>query len=47
MALIAVARQDHSPHWRERFTKPAPLQADATPMLAMTHRLSIGCQNWN
>ena len=24
--LIAVARQDHHPHWRERFTEPAPLQ---------------------
>ncbi len=38
--LIAVARQDHHPHWRERFTEPAPLQADATPMQAMTHRLT-------
>ena len=38
--LIAVARQDHHPHWRERFTEPAPLQADATPMQTMTHRLT-------
>jgi transposase len=38
--LIAVARQDHHPHWRERFTEPAPLQADATPMQAMKHRLT-------
>jgi transposase len=38
--LIAVARQDHHPHWRERFTEPAPVQADATPMQAMTHRLT-------
>ena len=38
--LIAVVRQDHHPHWRERFTEPAPLQADATPMQAMTHRLT-------
>ncbi|MBA3057506.1 MAG: transposase, partial [Rhodoferax sp.] len=38
--LIAVARQDHHPHWRERFTEPAPLQTDATPMQAMTHRLA-------
>lgn len=37
--LIALARQDHHPHWRERFTEPAPLKADATPMQAMTHRL--------
>jgi transposase/IS5 family transposase len=38
--LIAVARQDHHPHWRERFTEPPALQADATPMQAMTHRLT-------
>lgn len=38
--LLSVARQDHHPHWRERFTEPAPLAADATPMQAMTHRLS-------
>jgi hypothetical protein len=31
---------DHHPHWRERLTEPAPLKADATPMQAMTHRLS-------
>ena len=38
--LIAVARQDHHPQWRERFTEPAPLPADATPMQAMKHRLT-------
>ena len=38
--LIAVARQDHHPHWRERFTEPTPLQTDATQMQAMTHRLA-------
>ncbi|OYW20039.1 MAG: IS5/IS1182 family transposase [Burkholderiales bacterium 12-64-5] len=38
--LLSVARQDHHPHWRERFTEPAPLAKDATPMQAMTHRLS-------
>ena len=38
--LIAVARQDHHPHWSERFTEPAPLKASATPMQAMTHRLT-------
>ncbi len=37
--LIALARQGHHPHWRERFTEPAPLQANATPMQAMAHRL--------
>ena len=38
--LLSVARQDHHPHWRERFTEPAPLEADATPMQAMAHRLT-------
>ncbi len=38
--LLSVARQDHHPHWRERFTEPAPLKTDATPMETMTHRLS-------
>jgi transposase len=38
--LIALARQDHHPHWSARFTQPAPLDADATPMQAMAHRLS-------
>jgi transposase len=38
--LLSVARQDHHPHWRERFTEPAPLPEDATAMQAMTHRLS-------
>ena len=38
--LLSVARQDHHPHWRERFTEPAALSEDATPMQAMTHRLN-------
>lgn len=38
--LLCVARQDHHPHWRERFTEPAPLVEDATPMRTMVHRLS-------
>ena len=38
--LLSVARQDHHPHWRERFTEPAPLKLDATPMQTMAHRLS-------
>ena len=38
--LLSVARQDHHPHWRERFTEPAPLAEGATPMQAMTHRLN-------
>jgi hypothetical protein len=38
--LIAVARQDHHPHWSERFAQPEPLKADATPMQTMAHRLT-------
>jgi hypothetical protein len=38
--LIALARQDHHPHWSERFAEPAPLETDATPMQAMAHRLT-------
>ena len=38
--LLAVARQDHHPHRRARFTEPVPLPEDATAMQAMTHRLS-------
>ncbi len=37
--LLCVARQDHHPHWRERFTEPAALTEDATPMQTMAHRL--------
>ena len=38
--LLSMARQSHHPGWRERFTEPAPLAADATPMQAMLHRLN-------
>ena len=38
--LIAQARQDHHPHWSERFKEPAPLQENATPMQAMAYRLA-------
>jgi transposase len=37
--LIAVAREDHHPGWRERHSEPSPLPADATPMQAMAHKL--------
>jgi IS5 family transposase len=36
---IAVAREDHHPGWRERFTEPMPLEADATPQATMAHKL--------
>lgn len=38
--LIAVARQDHHPHWRKRFAEPEPLKADAGSMQTMAHRLA-------
>ena len=36
---IAVAREDHHPGWRERFTEPEPLAAAARPMQQMAHKL--------
>ena len=36
---IAVAREDHHPGWRKRFTEPMPLEANATPMQMMAHTL--------
>lgn len=37
--LIAVARDEHHPGWRERHSEPAPLPGDATPAQKMAHRL--------
>ena len=37
--LLAIARDEHHPGWRERFVEPAPLPEDALPMVRMTHRL--------
>ena len=37
--FMAVAREDHHPGWRERFTEPAPLDADAPPLKKMAHKL--------
>jgi len=37
--LIAVAREEHHPGWRERHSEPSPLPVAATPMQAMAHRL--------
>jgi hypothetical protein len=36
---MAVAREDHHPGWRERFTEPAPLGDDAPPLKKMAHKL--------
>lgn len=38
--VIAVARQDHHPHWSERHTEPPPLPAGATPVQTMAHFLT-------
>jgi transposase len=37
--LIAVAREEHHPGWRERHSEPAPLPEHATPLQTMAHRL--------
>ncbi len=37
--LIAVARDEHHPGWRERHSEPAPLPENATPVQTMSHRL--------
>jgi transposase len=37
--LIAVKRDEHYPHWRERFTEPLPLKDDASSVEIMKHRL--------
>jgi transposase len=37
--LIAMARDEHHPHWSERFSEPAEVPADATPVRRMQHRL--------
>ena len=37
--LIAVARDEHHPNWREGHSEASPLPGDATPMQAMSHRL--------
>ena len=37
--LIAVGRDEHHPHWRERFEEPGPLSEAASPVEQMKHRL--------
>jgi len=37
--LIAVARDEHHPGWRERHSEPGALPDNATPMQVMAHRL--------
>lgn len=37
--LMAVARDEHHPGWRERHSEPAPLPENATPAQIMSHRL--------
>jgi transposase len=38
---IAIKRDEHHPHWSERFESPAALPAEASPVERMTHRLKI------
>jgi transposase len=37
--LIAVGREGHHPHWKERFVEPAPLAEDADAVETMKHTL--------
>lgn len=37
--LIAVAKEDHHPYWRERHSEPPALPENARPLQAMAHRL--------
>lgn len=38
-SLIAVARDEHHPGWRERHSEPMPLPDNASPTQTMAHRL--------
>ena len=37
--LIAAGREGHHPHWKERFSEPAPLAEDASAADTMKHTL--------
>ena len=37
--LIAVAKENHHPNWRERHSEPPALPENATPVQTMAHRL--------
>jgi transposase/IS5 family transposase len=37
--LISMGRDGHHPHWSERFSEPAPLAENATPLEKMKHTL--------
>lgn len=37
--LIAIKRDAHHPHWRDRFTEPEPLAEGASAVATMKHRL--------
>ncbi len=38
--LIAIQREEHHPHWSERFTLPEAPPPEATPLERMAHRLN-------
>lgn len=38
--LIAMKRDDHHPHWSARFSEPAEVPPEATPVARMAHRLN-------
>jgi transposase len=41
-AQLAVKRDEHHPHYSERFSEPPELPANPTPVQRMTHRLKTG-----
>ena len=40
--LMAIQRDEHHPHFSERFSEPPKRPAEATPVQRMTHRLKTG-----
>jgi hypothetical protein len=40
--LLAAGRDEHHPHWEERFTEPPPLAEPASAVERMKHRLKTG-----
>jgi hypothetical protein len=40
--LMAIQRDQHHPHWSDRFGEPPPLAPTATPVARMTNRLKTG-----
>ena len=44
--LIAVARDEHPPDWRQRHSEPAALPEHATPVQALSHCMQTPGEIW-